>query len=284
MDPATRPSIAEHAPNAAAPPSSSPGGGVPANAGADAFGPLLRSLRLARATLLLLRGVAIAVLRLRRDDVRRRNRHMQRWCAALLDILGLEVTHTGALPDDARPVFIVANHVSWLDIWAINSVCPTLFVAKAEIRAWPVFGWLAARVGTLFIERSRRADTRRVNDRIVARMAVSGERIAVFPEGTTTDGSVVLPFHASLFQPAVSAQARVYPVAIRYLDGNGARTDVPAYVDDVSLVTSMWRIAGMAGLRVQVEFLPAFDADGQHRREVATIAQDRISQALAEAR
>ena len=253
---------------------------APANAGANSRGPLLRAVRLARATLLLIQGVAIAVLRLRRDDVRARNRHMQPWCAALLDILGLQVEHAGSLPDDSTPVFIVANHVSWLDIWAINSVCPTLFVAKAEIRAWPVFGWLAARVGTLFIERSRRVDTRRVNDRIVARLAVSGERIAVFPEGTTTDGSLVLPFHASLFQPAVSAQARVHPVAVRYLDRNGERTDVPAYVDDLSLVASMWRIAGMAGLRVRVEFLAPFDADGRHRREVAALAQERIGDAL----
>jgi 1-acyl-sn-glycerol-3-phosphate acyltransferase len=252
----------------------------PANAGANSFGPLLRALKLARATLLLLQGVLIAMFRLRRDDVRRRNRHMQRWCGRLLDILGLELEHEGPLPDDSTPVFIVANHVSWLDIWAINAVCPTLFVAKAEIRAWPVFGWLAARVGTLFIERSRRADTRRVNDRIVARMAVSGERIAVFPEGTTTDGSVLLPFHASLFQPAVSAQARVHPVAIRYLDRNGKRTDVPAYIDDLSLVASMWRIAGMSGLRVRVEFLSAFDVTGQHRREVAAQAQERIGRVL----
>jgi len=236
-----------------------------------------------RATLLLVRGVLIAALRLRRDHVRRRNRHMQAWCASLLDILGLQVEVSGTLPDDHAPVFIVANHVSWLDIWAINSVCPTLFVAKSEIRGWPVFGWLAARVGTLFIERARRADTRRVNDRIVARLAVSGERIAVFPEGTTTDGSLVLPFHASLFQPAVSAGARVWPVAIRYLDRNGERSDIPAYIDDVSVAASMWRIAGMSGLRVRITFLPAFDVEGRHRREVAALAQERIGEALSRA-
>lgn len=269
---------------------------------ADRHSVLVRSWRIARAIALVGRALLIALFLIDRPDVRLRNRHMQPWSAALLDTMGIGLDVHGELPSDDAPVFIAANHVSWLDIWVINAVCPTLFVAKSEIRGWPVFGWLAARVGTLFIERSRRADTRKVNDRIIARLAVSGERIAVFPEGSTTDGSVVRPFHSSLFQPAVGAGARVYPVAIRYVDARGVRSEVPAYIDDMSLLTSMWRIAGAEGLRAELHFLepiePAAtgdDLDGsggneregsgpkQRRRMLASIAQERVAASIATA-
>lgn len=270
---------------------------------ADRYGVLVRTWRIARATGLMLRGLLIALFILDRPDVRLRNRHMQPWSAALLDAMDIGLDVHGELPDDDAPVFIAANHVSWLDIWVINAVCPTLFVAKSEIRGWPVFGWLAARVGTLFIERSRRADTRKVNDRIIARLAVSGERIAVFPEGTTTDGSVVRPFHSSLFQPAVGASARVHPVAIRYVDAQGERTDVSAYIDEMPLLASMWRIAGAHGLRAELYFLEPIepdatgeDLDGQRadeggatvaegqrirRRRLAALAQERVAAVVA---
>ncbi len=244
----------------------------------------------------MVRGLLIALFLLDRPDVRLRNRHMQPWSASLLDILDVGLDVHGELPDDDAPVFIAANHVSWLDIWVINSVCPTLFVAKSEIRGWPVFGWLAARVGTLFIERARRVDTRKVNDRIVARLAVAGERIAVFPEGTTTDGSVVRPFHASLFQPAVGARARIHPVAIRYVDAAGVRSEVPAYIDDLPLLQSMWRIAGAQGLRAELHFLEPIEplraggADSDdidagrmrsERRRLAALAQERVAAVVA---
>jgi len=270
---------------------------------ADRHGVFVRSWRLARAVALMARGLLIALFVLDRPDVRLRNRHMQPWSAALLDILDVGLEVRGDLPDDDLPVFIAANHVSWLDIWVINSVCPTLFVAKSEIRGWPVFGWLAARVGTLFIERARRTDTRKVNDRIVARLALAGERIAVFPEGTTTDGSVVRPFHASLFLPAVDAGARVHPVAIRYVDQAGMRSSVPAYIDELPLLASMWRIAGASGLRAELHFLTPIEPvpgggdrdtadapDGSteragtnlrlHRRRLAALTQERVATAL----
>lgn len=228
----------------------------------------------------MVKGLVIALLLLKRADVRLRNRHMQPWCAALLYAFDVELTVHGSLPRDDAPVFIACNHVSWIDIWLINAVCPSLFVAKAEIRQWPLVGWLAARVGTLFIERARRADTRRVNDRIAARLSVVGERISVFPEGTTTDGSIVLPFHASLFQPAVAAHARVYPLALRYRDATGARSDAPAYTGDLSLIASMWRIAGARDLRAELHFLEPIDPDTLARRDLAALAQARVAQAI----
>jgi len=248
---------------------------------AAGHGTATRVLRLTRALLLLLRGLAVALFMLGKPDIRRRNHHMQRWCASLLDVLGIELDVHGELPEDDQPVFMAANHVSWLDIFVINTICPGLFVAKSEIRRWPVAGWLAARVGTLFIERARRVDTRKVNDRIVARLAVAGERITVFPEGTTTDGSVVLPFHASLFQPAVIAGARVQPIAIRYTDAHGQPSTLPAYTTEVSLPASLWRIAGARGLRAELHFLGPLAPGPATRRELAALAQERVSAVIS---
>jgi len=244
-------------------------------------GVFVRVWRLARVAALVVRGLLTALFILKRPSVRLRNRHMQPWCASLLEVLDIELDVHGRLPDDDAPVFIAGNHVSWLDIWVLNAICPTLFVAKSEIRHWPVVGWLAARVGTLFIERARRSDTRKINDRIVARLAVSGERIAVFPEGTTTDGSVVRPFHASLFQPAVAARARVFPVAIRYLDGNGERSVVAPYTGELSLMASAWRIAGARGLRAELHFLKPIEPADHTRRELAALSQERISRLIS---
>jgi 1-acyl-sn-glycerol-3-phosphate acyltransferase len=252
-----------------------------ANARAREHGVLVRSWRIVCVIGVLAKGLAVALLLLDRADVRLRNRHMQPWCASLLHVFGIQVTVLGAPPTDDAPVFIAANHVSWLDIWVLNTACPTLFVAKSEIRRWPLVGWLANRVGTLFIERARRADTLRVNDHIVARLAIAGERVSIFPEGTTTDGSVVRPFHASLFQPAVSAQARVYPVAIRYVDTHGGRSTIPAYVDDMTLATSMWRIAGGRGLRAELHFLQPIEPGQRTRRELAALSQERVAAAIS---
>ena len=119
-------------------------------------------------------------------------------------------------------MLVVANHVSWLDIFALHAVGPVRFIAKAEIERWPVLGGLVRGVGTLFIERARRHDTHRVNQEI-ARALAAGDIVAVFPEGTTTDGTALLPFKGSLLQPIIDAQGHVQPVAIRYRDADGIR-------------------------------------------------------------
>ena len=108
---------------------------------------------------------------------------------------------------------VVANHLSWLDIFAIDALCPASFVAKSEIARWPLVGTLVARAGTLFIERGRRHAVHRLIEHI-ERSLQAGGRVAVFPEGTTGAGHALLPFHANLIQAAVDAQAPVVPVLV----------------------------------------------------------------------
>ena len=174
---------------------------------------------------------------------------------------------------------LVANHVSWLDIFVLNAVQPARFIAKAELRRWPFIGWLIAGVGTLFIERSRRRHTHEINRHVGAALA-GGDVVAIFPEGTTSEGIDVQPFHGSLLQPVIDAGGQVQPVAIRYRLASGSPTIVPAYLEDVSFLGSVWRITAERAMVVELTFAAAIPAAKQHRRALARASETAIRAAL----
>src|SRR5579871_3432168 len=130
---------------------------------------------------------------------------IERWSLRLLRILGAELRLHGAPAAWAGSV-LITNHSSWLDIFALLATVPVRLVAKSEIRRWPVLGRLATGAGTLYIERGRGRHAHRTNH-VIAQALRGGQTIGIFPEGTTSEGDVLLPFHAALFQPAVDAQA-----------------------------------------------------------------------------
>ena len=183
----------------------------------------------------------------------RRMRLVGWWSARMLAVLGIRLHHSGSIGDG--PVLLVANHISWLDILAINAVQPARFVSKADVRHWPLLGWLVACGGTLFIERERKRDALRVLHQ-VAEALRAGEIIAVFPEGTTSEGHGVLPFHANLLQAAIAAHAPVQTLALRYSDATQRVSQAAAYVGDTPLVASIWATAMAQGLRAQVKVAP----------------------------
>jgi 1-acyl-sn-glycerol-3-phosphate acyltransferase len=145
-----------------------------------------------------------------------------------------------------------------------------------------VAGRLVRGAGTLFVERARRRDTHRVN-RTVADALAAGDVVAVFPEGTTSDGASVLPFKSSLLQPIVDAAGHVQPLALRYRDAQGARTTAAAYVGDDPFMASFWRVCGEQRLVVEVVPLAPIGAAGHHRRTLARNAEHAIRTALDEA-
>ncbi len=206
--------------------------------------------------------------------------YVQRWSARLLAILALRVEVSGAHPvAGVAPAMIVANHVSWLDIFAINSVRTVRFVAKSEIRRWPVFGWLCAQVGTLFIERTRRYHIAQINERVAAALK-QGDVFAVFPEGVISAGNVLLPFHASLLQPALACDAMLYPVAIRYTRADGSLCGEADYEGDKSMLGSLLLVVTQPVIRVRLQFLAPLACAGRHRRELAHEAARLIAGAL----
>ncbi|MHB1291947.1 MAG: lysophospholipid acyltransferase family protein [Sulfuricella sp.] len=241
---------------------------------------LIRTLRLAQLVLHLLAGVIKAALLLPLVGRTRRTELIRRWSLRVLAILNVRLSVKGEAPDlSAAGVMFVANHISWLDIYLLDAVCPVRFVSKAEVRAWPVIGWLAVKIGTLFIERARRHDTARAGREVVDALR-QGDCVAVFPEGTTSNGTLLRPFHASLLQSAVNSGARLWPVAIRYVHRDGTANLSPAYVDDMSFGTSLFRILNEPDLEAEITYLEPLPVQGRSRRELAALAEEAIASAL----
>jgi 1-acyl-sn-glycerol-3-phosphate acyltransferase len=233
--------------------------------------------RLPRLVLLaahLVSGVALALFALPLTGEPARDRIIARWSRRLLAILRvrIHIEASPALPDGA---LLVCNHVSWIDIYLILAARRVRFVSKSEVRRWPVIGWLAQRVGTLFLERGRRADTRRINAEMGALMQ-TGHWVAVFPEGTTSDGRSLRRFLPSLLQPAVALDCPVVPAALCYRTPDGRYSVAPAYIDDISLWTSVTRILDAGGLVAELRFGAPIPPDG-HRRELAAAAERAVA-------
>ncbi len=214
-------------------------------------------------------------------SAREREACVQAWARGMLDRMGvvLAVSGNAGLPG---PLLLVANHISWLDILVLHASRYCRFVSKADVKRWPLIGTLATGAGTLYIERESRRDAMRV----VHRMADSlraGDVVGVFPEGTTSDGRGVLPFHANLLQAAVSAAAPVQPLALSYVDAaTGAPSMLAAYVGDDTLVSSIWRMLRGDGLLARVAFGEAQAADGRDRRGWAASLQQNVQDLRAD--
>lgn len=238
----------------------------------------VRLFRLLRFLLHVLRGLATVVV-FPMLSRRGRSEQMRRWAAGILDVFNVSVRIEGKPPGAGEKVVFVANHVSWLDPALLMTVRPAYFVAKSEIRAWPVLGWLAARAGTLFIERHRRHDTYRITQ-ILGEVLNAGDCAGIFPEGATTDGTALRPFHSSLLQAAVWAQAVVYPVAIRYRRPDGSVDPAPAYSDNISFIASLKQVLTRPEIRAELVFKGAIAAEGKSRHELAKLAEQAVADAL----
>ena len=239
----------------------------------------IQYLRLLRILLHLARGLITAAVLFPFASTTLRDTLVRSWSHKLIRILRVKIQLKGTLPAHARGVVFVANHISWLDIWLIDSQRACRFVAKSEVRAWPLIGWLAEKVGTLFIQRQRRHHTAILNRQLAAALA-AGDCVAMFPEGTTSDGRQVRRFFGSLLQPAAETGAPLIPVAIRYLKADGGIDLTPAFIDDMTLIESIMHVVGAREIMADLTFLPAIDTAGKTRREIAHAAQEAIAAAL----
>lgn len=209
----------------------------------------------------------------------RRDRIVQGWSRKLLAIVGVRVQQDGGVPA-LEHAMIVANHVSWLDIFVINALHPCHFVAKSEIRAWPLLGWLAEKGGTVFLARGNRRELRHIFKGMVGALQ-AGERVAFFPEGTTAAQGTVLPFHANLFEAAVDAGVLVQPYALRYLNAAGELHPSVDFSGDITFAQSMLAVLSGPPVEARLTCLAPLQAAGAHRRELAQAAQQAIADVVA---
>lgn len=209
---------------------------------------------------------------------RARRRVVGGWSRGLMGLCGVRVRPLGEPVRDGA-VLWVANHISWVDIFVLNSVRTTSFIAKSDIRRWPVIGLLVAWAGTLFIDRHQRHAVREAG-RQMAECFAQGDVVGLFPEGTTTDGADVRSFHAGLFESAVQAGVPVQPIALRFLR-RGRRAPELAFIGEQTLVANLWFLLGARGVSVECEFLPPIPPlVGLGRGEVAQRSHAVIRRAV----
>ena len=239
---------------------------------------LIKKLRLG---LHLARGLLVALLIFPFLSEAAKHRRIRLWSQKLLRLCGmrLEVEQHAPLPESG--VMLLCNHVSWIDIFAINAWRPVRFVAKAEIRHWPLVGWLCVQTRTIFLQRERRADARRIMH-YLSDCLRDGDIITVFPEGTTTDGRSLLPFHANLLQAPVTTGKPVQPLCLFYADeASGRHTMAPAYIGETRLIESIDMILRAPPMTVRLSVgAPQYPQEGQHRRAFALGAQKAVGEAL----
>ncbi len=199
-----------------------------------------------------------------------------RWLKWFSAILNLQVTIKGDLPIKAN--FLVSNHISWLDIIVLGCFSPAHFVAKNDILAWPVIGYLARQGGTIFVRRGDKQQVKLIAEKMVWLLKQNSMVIA-FPEGTTTRGDVVLPFHASLFQAALLTKAAIQPVALQYL---GEAKKLAPFIGEDSFVPHLIKVLSLNKVEVQVDVLPEISTVSKTRHSISCEARSVILGALSE--
>lgn len=180
----------------------------------------------------------------------RRAAWMQRWVRVVLRVFGVRYTVRGPSSVDG---LIVSNHLSYLDILVLTAAHPAVFVSKIEVKRWPLFGWLALCGGTIFVQRRTRDDLLAVTSAMAAVLR-QGRSVVLFPEGTSSNGDAILPFHAALFESAVQARVPVTPVYLRYLKPNGQQEPRAYYWGDAILMPHILRLLGTKGIDAEVCF------------------------------
>jgi 1-acyl-sn-glycerol-3-phosphate acyltransferase len=229
-----------------------------------------------------LKGCFILLLLFPWLKAEQRHRSIRHWCKQLLGIFQMRLSVIGAEHLEDAHYLMAANHISWIDIHVINAFKPHYFVAKSEVASWPIFGWMAKQLGTLFIERGKSNSIRNMIQEIAEQL--SQKAICIFPEGTSTDGWQVAPFKPNLFEAAIVASAPVYVLAIQYFDlQTGKKTTAPAFIGDMGLVDSMWNLICSPPICAQIsisEKLPAL----KDRKALAELSQSLITAQLRDTR
>lgn len=204
-------------------------------------------------------------------------RWTQRISRRILAVLAVKASYHGKRPTEG---LLVSNHLSYLDILLLAADTPLIFISKAEVSGWPIFGYLTRLAGTLFIRREQRKDVVRISREMASAME-SGTMCAFFPEGTSSDGARVLPFHAALFAPAIKHQWPITPAAICYQlePGEGSVGNDVAYCGDMTFGPHLLGLLRKSQIKAIVRYGTS-EPPGNNRRELSTRLHDKIKEAL----
>ncbi len=235
--------------------------------------------RLLRCVIHGLHGLGLVLFRFPSLSIVERRARIRWWSAKLLRLIGVDLRVEGTPASGGA--LLAANHISWLDIMVLHAVIPEArFVSKADVKSWPLVGRLVDSAGTLYLERERKRDALRVvHD--MAEALRAGQTVAIFPEGTTSTGHNLLPFHANLLQAAIATATPVQPVALRFSDRAHAVSEAMEFVGSTTLMQSLWQSACGDDVVARLVFLPPRGSAGADRRQLAACLRADIGAALA---
>jgi 1-acyl-sn-glycerol-3-phosphate acyltransferase len=202
-------------------------------------------------------------------------RAIHNWMARLCRLLGIRISVEGT--PVGGPVLFVSNHISWYDIPVLQSTIPTGFVGKAEIRRWPIIGWMAYRGNTLFIQRGKRDSFLHVLEDMKRRM--KGQNLLIFPEGTTSTGDTVMTFKTRFYDPAIEDGVQIQPIALYYSSPHRSCAEL-AFVNNESFMTHMIRMLGEPYIDARVRFCAPVSTAGRDRHQLGDITQAEVTEAL----
>jgi len=194
------------------------------------------------------------------------------WHRRILGVLGIKLNVYGEATNNAA--LFVANHLSWLDIHVVGSQLPARFLSKAEVKQWPIFGWLASKAGTLYIPRGGRNAAAEANQ-IMQQALSNNQHVVLFPESTTSDGKIKR-FHGRLMQSAIDAQCQLQVVAIRYPSRERHVHDAVLYTGNTTFIQSVKNVITAKNIVAELHFLEPVEASDKTRDELARFAEQRI--------
>jgi 1-acyl-sn-glycerol-3-phosphate acyltransferase len=204
---------------------------------------------------------------------------IQHWASRILHILEVKVECNQLAPANFAGL-VVANHLSWLDVLVIQSLMPGVFVAKSEVRRWPLIGAMAQACKTIFVDRASARSAHAMVDSTVAAFE-QGYTVVAFPEGTSSDGAEVGSFHANIFEGAIRARTDVQPLTLRYVDtATGMPAVAAVFTGEMTLLSSLRRVLGTSTIRTQVHFGNLIAAQGHSRKSLAQQAHRSIQSRL----
>jgi len=211
---------------------------------------------------------------------RQQEKIIQFWCKRLLSIFEIKVEVQGldSYLYNQKQYLIVSNHISWMDIILIQSIKPSIFVAKSDVASWPLFGWVAQMTGTIFIKRDKVSDIKKALKKMKRRLIKRS--VCIFPEGTSTNGRYLLPFKSNLFQSSIDTNKSILPLCLRYKQ-KGTYSDKVAFIGDMSLVDSIIKIKNENDITVVVDVLQPIRPRG-NRKELAVYTQEILQKNLSQ--
>jgi 1-acyl-sn-glycerol-3-phosphate acyltransferase len=206
---------------------------------------------------------------------------LHRFCARAMRGLGVEISVEGRFPEGGA---VISNHLSYLDIVVFATLHPCVFVSKAEIKNWPVVGWMTTMSGTVYVERGHGGSAMRARRGMQAAVD-AGLPVVFFPEGTTTNGSHLLKFHSGLLSQVLDGGSPVTAAYLQYrlAEDNGSDVSVAddvCYWGDRNMLQHIFRFLGLRGVRAEVKFAEEpilFSSDALHRKKAAVEARTAVA-------